>query len=341
MRRRRALQLTAASLAGLAGCAGGDGDPTDDPGSDPTDTTSGTGTDSTGTDGTPHGTLPPGSDPGDYPGFPRNDGVDRVVWARDVDDPSGRVSLAADLESTSLPDVEGAFTLHNRSDRTFSTNFYHWTLYRFEADRWHYVAPRMWPQPLHRLSPGGSHTWEFAASTTAPEPVEGYRASSEADVDVAPLGGGTYAFAIAGWFETQTATPTHEHQTAYAAQFQIDGPDLALEPSSRVRDTTRDGATVSVDARLDDPSDAEREATFVLTRTPDADDARELVTEQVYGRWPLRDALAVVEDGVDEVRVRSHTSTHPAFGVQDDEPAVRYDGSTWTASVENVESESG
>jgi hypothetical protein len=197
----------------------------------------------------------------------------------------------------------------------------------------------MWPQPLHRLRPGANHTWDFTASTSPRDPTEGYRASGEAAVDARPLGGGTYAFAISGWFADQTATPTHEHQTAYAARFDLDGPQLSLEPSSRVRDTTRDGSTINVDARLDDPSDGEREATFVCTRAPDADDARRLVTEQVYGRWPLRDALAHAGDGVDEVRVHSHTTTHPAFGVQDDEPAVAYDGTTWTASVEDVAGE--
>jgi hypothetical protein len=194
----------------------------------------------------------------------------------------------------------------------------------------------MWPQPLHRLSPGGSHTWEFAASTEPPEPTEGYMASGEDGLDVHPLGGGTYAFAISGWFETQTATPTHEHQTAHAVQFDLDGPDLALEPSDRVQDHARDGSTVDVDARFADPHEEAREATFVLTRSPDADDAHNVVTEQAYRRWPLRDALAFAGDNVDEIRVRSYTGTHPAYGVQGDEPAVRYEGSTWTASVEDV-----
>jgi hypothetical protein len=337
MQRRRMLALLSASLAGLAGCTSGD-----DPGTEPGAAT-GTQPDATtspasATAGTPHGdpTRTPGSDPGEEPGLPVNpDDVDRVVWHDDVTDPDGRVVLEPAVESASLPDATLEFTLTNGSDRKVATNFYSWAVYRKEGGRWHHVAPRYVNQPLMHLPSGDTHTWHLTADSDVPAGTPPAASGTE-DVAVAPLGGGTYAFTIDGWFPDQTATPTYEHETVWAARFRLDGPDLALEPSDRVTGHDRVGGTVEVDARGFDPREESRAATYVLSRTPDATAARELVTEQAYRYWPLRDALAFADDDVDEIRVRSYTGTHPPYGLQDDQPAVRYEGSTWTASVEDV-----
>ncbi len=334
MRRRRLLALLSATAAGTAGTAGclGDADPgTADP-SDGTDTPGATTTEPPGgaTDG------PPG-EPTDEDGFPpRDDGVDRVVWWSDVDDPSGRIVLEPAVTGNELPEASATFTLHNRSDRRFSTNFYDWGLYRREDDRWHLVAPRFVNQPLMRLPPGDSHAWDLTTSSTVPE-RRTPTASGTESVTVRPVGGGTYAFAIDGWFETQTATPTYEHETVYAARFDLSGPDLALEPSGAVSAAERDGDVVRVEATGDENEDA-RPATYVLSRASDAEAVHTMVTEQAYRQWPLRDALAHAEDDVEQVRLRAATSTHPPFGVHnDDPPAFVYDGTPWRVTVEDVE----
>jgi len=323
MRRRRCLALLSASIAGAAGCLSGDAD---DPAgaADPTDTS----TDSPGTTGT--GDATPGSDPAGFP--PEDDGVDRVVWADDVEDPSGRVALSADLASTTLPDARATFTLRNRSDRRFATNFYDWRVYRREGGRWHRVAPRYVNQPLMHLDPGDSHAWTVGLSSERPATPELHTGGTD-DVGVRPVGGGEYAFAVSGWFPDQTATPTHEHETVHAARFELDGPDLSLEPSDAVRSVERDGDVVRIEA--DGDPDESREATYVLRRAPDATDPVSLITEQAYRRWPLRDALAHAAEGVAEVRLRAADGTHPPFGVHADDPtAFAYDGTTWLETVE-------
>lgn len=328
MRRRRCLALLSASIAGAAGCLSGESsDPgSSDPGTgDPTDSPDGTGT----RDGTP------GSDPIGFP--PDDDGVDEVVWAGEVDDPSNRVALSADAASTALPDARATFTLHNRSDRRFASNFYDWGVYRREGGRWHRVAPLEVNQPLMYLDPGASHAWTVELSSEIPT-EQGLHAGGTDDVGVRPVGGGTYAFAVAGWFPDQTATPTHEHKTVHAARFDLDGPELSLEPSDAVRSVERDGDVVRIKAD-GDPGE-ERAATYVLRRAPEATAPVPLTTEEAYRRWPLRDALAHAAEGVAEVRLRAPDGTHPPFGVHADDPvAYAYEGTTWLETVENVADE--
>jgi len=122
----------------------------------------------------------------------------------------------------------------------------------------------------------------------------------------------------------------------FAARFELDGPELTLEPSNAVTSVERDGDVVSVEATGDTNENA-RQATYVLSRASEAEAVHEIVTEQAYRAWPLRDALAHAGDGVAEVRLRAATSTHPAFGVHnDDPPSFSYDGTPWRVTVENV-----
>jgi hypothetical protein len=332
MRRRRCLALLSASIAGAAGCLSDDPtDPTNDAsgGTDPTDEP----TDTTDPTGAPDAT--PGDDPAGFP--PDDDGVDEVVWAGDVDDPSGRVALAADVASTTLPDAQATFTLHNRSDRQFASNFYDWGVYRREGGRWHRVAPLYVNQPLMYLEAGASHAWTVELSSEIPT-EQGLHAGGTDDVAVSPLGGGEYAFAVDGWFPDQTATPTHEHKTVHAARFDLDGPELSLEPSNAVRSADRDGDVVRIEA--DGEPDEGREATYVLRRAPEATAPVPLTTEEAYRRWPLRDALAHAGEGVAEIRLRAPDGTHPPFGVHADDPmAYAYEGTTWLETVEAVADE--
>jgi|GEM_PF-1023293 len=351
---RRAYLASVAGLGavGLAGClddATGAGPSTGgDPGtspdtSTPTDTPAMTDqetpTDGTPTDGTPDDTptptaTPSGTPPHDAP-FPHGrDDVSRVVWFREVSNPEETLHLAHSASAVSLPG-EVSFTLHNNADRRFMSNFYGWALYRWEAGRWRHVAPLAVNQPLMSLASGESHTWTVALSNeNLDQPL--FRSSGTTDVSVEPVGGGSYAFAVDGWWENQEETPAYEHETVCAARFELDGPQLPLVPSNAVTGTRRDGETVVVEA--DEPGDNEgTPATYVLTRDDSAADLRELVTEQVYRQWPLRDALAHADDAA-EVRVETTTGVTPLFGVQSEEdPAVSYDGSTFRITAEERE----
>jgi len=341
MHRRRFLASVAGLGAfGVAGCiddtsAGAPG------GTDPTDGVSTpTGTDGPGTPtATPSRTptmtaTPPETPPHDAPFPPGREDVDRVVWYREVSDPAGTTHLSYSTSSLSLPG-EISLTLQNNADRQFMTNFYDWALYRWEGGRWRHVAPLFVNQPLMTLEPGESHTWTV---TLGDENLEtpAFRASGTHEVTVEPVGGGHYAFAVDGWWEGQNGTPAYEHQTVFAARFEAEGPQLPLVPSSAVTATRREGDTVVVEAENPRGSDG-TPATYVLTRDDAAPGPRELVTEQVYREWPLREALAHA-DGASEVRVETTTGITPLFGVhEEDNPAVTYDGGTFRIGAEERE----
>ncbi|PSQ19407.1 hypothetical protein BRD00_01925 [Halobacteriales archaeon QS_8_69_26] len=324
--RRRFLGLLAAvGTASVAGCtASGSGDDTT-PTPDPTSTRDPT----TG--------QPP--DGNRYPDY--GDDVARVVGYEDVDPPTDAVYVEPGSEGVTLPSGEISFTMHNGTHRTFATNFYGWRIDRWE-DGWHHVAPRFVNQPLMHLRPGGSHTWRITVDNTDlrdAEKVSG-NVGGTTDVTVPALGGGTYAFAADGWFEgdgsTTSSVPEHERQTAVAARFTVEGPALELSLSDWVTDTARDGDTVTVTPGDRPERESSRPATYVLRRDPDVEDPRTLVTEQVIREWPLRDALAALEPGVETVRVETTTGAYPAFGIH--EPvAVEYEGETFGVETEDPE----
>ena len=323
----RASAFAAAAVAGCLSGSAGVGSP--DGGADTaTSTPSEPGT----TDGGPTDTVTDRpTPPHDAPFPPERDDVDDVVWYREVSDPESALVLEHSAGSVALPEAEISFTLTNGTDRTFATNFYDWALYRWEAGRWFRIAPFAVPEPLMSLEPGESHTWTLTLDDT--EPGDGrVRSQGTERITVRPVGGGSYAFGVGGWWQNQSATPVYKHQTVCAARFRLDGPDLELVASDAVTDTRRDGDTVVVSA--ENPDDGGDPATYVLTRDEDAADPEQLITEQVYRQWPLRDALAHADAAVREVRVETTTSTVPPFGVQDDEPPIRYDGRTYRITAE-------
>lgn len=341
---RRALltRFAALGVLGTAGCLADQspagGGPTGSGTDGPTDGGTGSATgepngepSTDATDPEPSADTPatPGTPPHDAPFPPNGDDVDRVVWFREVSDPDGRLHLAHSASSVELPG-EVSFTLSNGTDRTFMTNLYDWTLYRWE-DGWHRVAPTMVNDPLMELPPGESHTWTVAlGSDDLAKPR--FRSSGTEDLEVGALGGGHYAFAARGWWDDQDSTPSYEHKTVCAARVELDGDQLPLVPSHAVTGTRRDGDTVVVEA--DNPRSDGTPATFVLSRDEDAPDPRPMITEQVYRSWPLRDALAHAT-GADEVRVETTTGITPLFGVHaDDDPAVEYDGRTYRLRAE-------
>jgi hypothetical protein len=318
MRRRRLLRALPATAVLAAGCLARDS-------SDGSTTEDETASTTTADDGGSAEDID-GTDPDGFP--PRgSDQVDEVVWFRDSED--GPMAIEPAATAGELPTAEFAFTLENGIDRTFETNFYDWTLAKRVDGEWYYVAPRLVPEPLMRLEPGDDHEWTLTASSERAN-TRYPSAADKSDLSVRGLGAGTYAFAVDGWFEDAD----YEHQTVFAARFELAGDPLELTPSAAVQQVTRDGDAVTVRAEGVDSEDA-REATYVLERTEDADDAREMITEQVIRRWPLCDALAHVEDGVRAVRVVSTTGSVPAFGVLDDRSPVRYDGDAFRVRVED------
>jgi len=332
---RRTLLASVSGLAatGLAGCladADDAGSPADDPSDSSTDTDATASP--TATDGSPDATTEASTPARDTSFPPNHDDIERVVWFREVSDPDSALLLEHSAASVSLPDAELSFTLRNDTQRTFATNFYNWGLYRWEAGQWYRVAPRVTPDPLMTVEPGGSHQWTVTLRDRVPgDPI--VRTGGTSDVTVASLGGGHYAFAVDGWWEDQEQTPTYEHKTVCAARFELAGDALELVASDAVTDTRREGDTAVVTA--ESPRDGEgTEATYVLTRD-DVSDPERLITEQVYRQWPLRDALAHAGSDVREVRVETETHVTPLFGVQSDEtPAVAYDGRTYRISAE-------
>lgn len=318
MRRRRLLRVLPATAALAAGCLARNS--SDEPsggsttGNQTTDDSGGSVDDIDGRD--PDGFPPRGSEH-----------TDAVVWFRDNED--GPMALEPSATEGELPSDEFTFALENGTDRTFQTNFYDWTLAKRVDGEWYHVAPRMVPEPLMRLKPGDGHRWTLAVTSERPDPRTD-SVADEGDISVRGLGAGTYAFAADGWFEDEN----HEQKRMFAARFELSGDSLELTPSAAVREATRDGDVVTVRADGADSEDA-RDATYVLERSEDAEGAREMITEQVVRRWPLCDALAHVESGVQEVRVESTTGSVPAFGVLDDASPIRYDGDAFRARVED------
>ncbi|WP_415380664.1 hypothetical protein [Halosimplex sp. TS25] len=326
--------LAAASLAGCIADSTGAGSPTDDSSDTATDGDGDATATPTATDGGTDRSTDTPTPPHDALFPPGRDDVETVVWFREVSDPDAALVLEHSAASVALPDAEITFTLRNGTDRPFQTNFYDWALYRWEGGRYHRVAPQAVPQPLMQLAPGESHRWRVALGNDDRATALRWSEGTEA-IAVDPVGGGHYAFAAEGWWKGQEQTPTYEHKTVCAARFELDGPRLDLVPSDAVTDTRREGDTVVVSA--DNPRGGEdrTEATYVLTRNDDATGARELITEQAYREWPLRDALAHAGPDVREVRVDTATGVTPIFGVQSDEdPAVTYDGRTYRISAE-------
>ncbi|WP_436926567.1 hypothetical protein [Halosimplex amylolyticum] len=336
---RRTLLASAGGLAaaGLAGCladSAGSGSPTDDSSDTATDGDGDGAPTQTATDGGTDRSTDAPTPPHDAPFPPDRDDVETVVWFREVSDPDSALVLEHAAASVALPNAEITFTLRNGTDRPFQTNFYDWALYRWEDGRYHRVAPQAVPEPLMQLAPGESHRWTLALD--ADDRAAARRRSEGTEgIAVDPVGGGHYAFAAEGWWKDQERTPSYEHKTVCAARFELEGQPLDLLPSEAVTDTSREGDTVVVTA--DNPRGGEdrTEATYVLTRDDDATGAMELITEQVYREWPLRDALAHAGPDVREVRVETTTGVAPIFGVQSDEdPAVTYDGRTYRISAE-------
>lgn len=319
---RRALLALAGCLV-FAGCAtGGESAGTD---AETTETASSTTEPSTETPEPDTPTVGVPSDEADGP--PWDEDVTRVVsW---TEAPESSLRLTPPTQEGSLPDATFGFTLENRTNVTFETNFYGWSVWKRADGAWFHVAPRIVPDPLMRLGPDGEHEWTLTVSGTVPESAVEHVEGSES-LRLNGLGGGTYAFAVDGWFSTEG----YENGVGLAARFELDGDPLELTPSNAVTGTTREGDTVVVDADFETDSTARGTAVVVERVDEEATDARgevrRVIPEQAVRDQRLRNTLPFFEAGVTTVRLEPTASSWPVFGVRSG--VVEYEGTRYRVS---------
>lgn len=269
-------------------------------------------------------TTPPESNQS-VPDFPQNttsdacptfESAEQVVCYEAVD-PEG-IPLVLVPESQSVqPDQSTEFTLRNRSEQRFETNYYRWKVYKRVDGEWYYIAPESWPEPLTPLAAGDDHTWTLTVATgrvsdgESIEPVEGTES-----LTLAGLGGGHYAFGTDGWF----AAASHEETIALATGFELNADQLQLTPTAAISETEWDGETlVARSTRGESDGEDDQPDTFVLERIDGSEtDAELVITEQVVRNDQLRDSIALSrKHDADRVHLKEFSGSIPPFGLQD------------------------
>ncbi|MFC7324589.1 hypothetical protein ACFQMF_08355 [Halorubrum rutilum] len=247
---------------------------------------------------------------------PSFESAERVVCYEAVDPEATPIVLAPESRSV-RSDRSTGFTLRNRSEQRFETNFYHWQLYKRADGDWYYIAPQSWPEPLTPLAAGDEHTWTVTVANgrvgdgDSVEPVEGTES-----LTLAGLGGGHYAFGADGWF----AAGSYEDPIALAAGFELEADPLQLRPTAAIAETERDGETLVARSTRGEPDgDGDRPDAFVLERVDGSEtDAERVIVEQVVRNDQLRDAIALSrERDADRVRLEEFSNSIPPFGLDD------------------------
>ncbi|MFC4542411.1 hypothetical protein ACFO5R_10785 [Halosolutus amylolyticus] len=319
---RRAL-LAATGAVAIAGCLGDLSDSTSD--DDPADDDDGQ-----ASNGDP--SLPPGGDSPD--GCPEYD-VDRVVAAHEIDPDETAIHLVPSAE-TIAGNERITFTLHNETDSEFLHNPYRWHLHKWVDDRWHYVAPLGWNEPLSTLQPGGTHDWDLRVDNAGVEDGASVREASTGRDPIAGLGGGTYAFGTRGWFDDGP----YDGTIGFCARFELDADDLAPTPTNAITSTEwEDDTLVATSDRGDPESEYTRPGAYELVRTDDDVAGTPLVTETLLRNDQLRDVVALARDhDADRVRLEEFNGTSPIFGSRED-GHYEYDGNTYEVSTRELEDE--
>jgi len=331
--KRRALLGTLATLA-AAGCTGSPGQSVDATTTRHSTTTATT----TPTDGTTPSELLNLGDAASEVDCPVPEEGRAVCFPEHAD---AALSLTPDPETVDLPVGETTLALANDTDHEYRVNFYGWTLSKRTPEGWFRIAPQFYPEPLHSLPAGHTHEWTLSVDN-AEEPTGG--APAEADIDVAGLGGGEYAFTVGGWF------PVGGDETlrvAAGARFDLDGDPIELTPSGDL-DTSREGSTVTVTSPRD-PSDDEPLSVLDVERVGEAGVPPERqihshITEQLLRPQmgvmgdpnPLRNAIPFFDDGVETVRYEAPSGVTPPFGL-DDARFVDYDGEVYEVTSERAD----
>jgi len=233
------------------------------------------------------------------------------------------VDLNSSKESVTLPRDRIKFTIHNKSRKDFYFNPYGWHLHKAAERDWHHITPLSWPQPLDPLSPDENHNWDATIDNTNLDQIPpGPTSSSEFTVE--GLGGGTYSFYISGWF-----TSGQSNEIGLAKNFEINGEELTLKPTSSVVETERRDSTVTVYAENPDRDGGEQIEYVVTKKTDISTGEKHLLTEQVLQYPILRNTLSYFESGVEQVRLVQKDGTAPIFGHREDFRLIEYNGTTY------------
>lgn len=252
-----------------------------------------------------------------------NWGEKYVVCSPDAD---SSMVLDSSSDSGQLPKTELSFTLENTTEATFATNFYSWKLWKQVDGKWFHVAPSYWPEPLHSVAAGKSHTWTLTVdNTNLDQPIP--HVSGTESIAVSGLGSGTYAFGIDGWFRGQDG-----RSTGFVRRFELSGDSLKLTPVG-IESVERDGGTVVVTTT---ESDSKKRLTATRVSDPPEEPER-VVTEQVVRNTAARNALAHFEDGVETVRVENAREEMASVILSSQGPTyLRYDGDTYKVERSEV-----
>lgn len=254
--------------------------------------------------------FPPATTSAACPPF---EGTDQVVCYGAVDPEDLPVVLVPTSQSLH-PDQPTEFTLRNQSDRPFYTNFFSWQLSKRVAGTWYYIAPQVVPQPLMTLAAGEDHTWTMtvvSGRVGTGEPIQ--QVGGTESVTIAGLGGGHYAFGIAGGLDAGAGT----ERIGLAAGFEVTADPLRLVPTDAIVETEWDGATLVATSNRGMPDGEEEPDVYILERMEGpAPGAREVIAEQVVRNPQLRDALALSRSyDADRVRLEEFSGRLPPFGV--------------------------
>lgn len=240
--------------------------------------------------------------------------------------PSQSTALTPEKRSVTLSPAENSFTLTNRRETYYNSQFYNWELLKHVDGEWYStVGRRFSASSASSLPPGRSHTWSITVTNDELgeiiRPVE-----SDESIALRGLGGGTYAFVVVGSYGSQGESwSATEPIVGYAAPFTLKGEQLPLVPTNAVRHTSREGDSMTVTADSDDP----RGYVTVAKRpdgTPNEHSHRAYITESVYGTPAVRDVLAHFEEGVTSVTLRADRMLIPPFTP---EMTLTYDGTMY------------
>ena len=241
---------------------------------------------------------------------------DEMAWYHEAT-PETEIFLRPGEETIEAPGrIE--FELVNHTREVASGNPYYWRLYKLVDGEWLPVHPWGWNLPAASIGPGGID--ETALHCYHGEPIR----ASGARI-VGHLGGGRYAY------EEDYSVDGETH----AAMFDLDAPALSVgvEDDAVVHD---EGEEIIV--TLPNHEDARRPATFTVSRTEGTE--RRLIEEQLPRRpfRGFRNALALFEAGVEQVRVKTDRSTalRPVDYDDGGTISVEYEGQAFEAVGEEL-----
>lgn len=300
--------LSALSVGGgalLAGCAASPDEATDTP-------TAAAG-DNSPTESTQSVPEFPGDTASDA--CPPFDNAAQVVCYESVDPKAIPLSLVPETQ-TVQPNQPIVFTLRNRSEQQFQTNFYHWQLYKRVNGDWYYILPQMYPEPLTPLEAGEDHAWTLTVTTgrvSDGAPIDSVQGTES--LTVAGLGGGEYAFGTDGWF----AAGSYEDPIALAAGFELNADPLQLTPTTAIAETELAGETLVARSSRGEPDDADTRDAYILEQIDDSDiTAQQVITEQVVRDNQLRDAIALSKEyDATRIRLEEFSNSIPPFGIDE------------------------